>query len=234
MRLTLLFTIILVSLTACKEGEAEIVNEDHLIVKVELEADELKNTLYIPKKDFHQMAPHVEGDDSVLLRVMYPNMTPLLEEGMEIWKRGESYKLISILLSQSSRPLSNEEFAEFHLDHFGATEFVGEEYGLLHYTQPKSGIRDNEDVWVEKDDDEILSVIICGEKILETNTPQCSHFIRKSKLSIRFRFDKRLLSKWKTTKDQIFELLKSYESISTAESYFNKRHQLAEDLLEGR
>lgn len=193
--------------------------ENAEIIKVQLE----DATLYIPEKDFHKLGKPTPGSDSILLNVMYPDMTPILEKPNDLWKKGEWYRNISILISRSPKPVSIEELTQHKIESLKASKFVGDENGLKHYTQPDGGIKDHWDVWTEYEDNKILSVITCSEKIIKAAVPQCIQHLRPLALSLRLSYDKRLLKDAKKIREKVLSLLESYKIEQTSKDYFEER-----------
>ena len=179
---------------------------------------------YVPKYDFKFQGPNSKNTHNMLIRVMYPEMTPILESPGDIWKRGEWHRKLLILVDFAPKGTDITKFAENRLDHFRTTKFVGEEYGFLHhYTQAKGGIADHHDVWIEKDDGEINSVIDCSEKLTSASVPQCSQHIRPLPLTISVNYNKRLLKEAPHIRERVLKLLESYDRPENAVNYYKVR-----------
>jgi hypothetical protein len=206
----LLLTILL--LGCLPEGKA---TNDYKIVEGRIG----QQNFYIPKIYFAQEGTRKIGEKDFYIRAMYPDFSPLTESSEEIRKRGEWYKNISILSHLYPKPRPMDKFAKDNIEYLKATEFVSTEFGLIHQTQPPNQIQDLDDVWVEKNGDEFVSFIQCNEKLDEFSVPQCSQFIQIEGLTVKSRFDKRLLPEWKAIKENVIALHESFKSAESAQKF---------------
>ena len=196
---------------------------DFKVSEMVLKGGDYTTTLYIPNPDFHRLTGATSSDGTVLLNLMYPEMIPILEKPNDLRERGEWYKSISILIHQYPKPRSIKQFLDDNKKYLRTTRLIGEEYDLMHYSQEQDGIQDHRDIWVDKQGEEIQSVVTCSEKILKTDIPQCSQYIRLSKLSIKFSYDKKLLENHKEIKKKVYDLLESYQTHKKSTEYYVER-----------
>jgi hypothetical protein len=178
-----------------------------------------QQNFYIPKIYFAQEGTKKIGEKDFYIRAMYPDFSPLTESSEDIRKRGEWYKNISILSHLYPKPRPIDKFAKDNIEYLKATEVVGTEFGLIHQTQPSNQTQDLDDVWLEKNGDEFVSFIQCNEKIDEISVPQCSQYIRIEGLTVKSRFDKRLLSDWEIIKKNVIALHESFKSAESARKF---------------
>ena len=170
-----------------------------------------KQTLYIPKAFFKPGFEGSSGKTSVI-EILFPDFTPLIKSKKDMWEKGERTQYLRALINELTTEKSFTEVATGSVDYLDAKELVGNEYGLLHYTQPDGAVKDMYDVWFDKDGNEIVSYLTCSEKILETDVPQCRHRFWTDDFRITMSYDKRLLKEWKEIKNGIVQLINQFQS----------------------
>lgn len=185
---------------------------------------------FVPKVLFILPNRHLQ-DDGIYIRTMYPDFTPVLEEQIDLLRKGEWYRNIRILASARGSNISFDEFAKGMQGHFKAFEYVSTEYGLLHHKQPEGYVQDHSDVWLEEVDGKYVSYISCSETTLKNDISRCSqNFFLKEGLRLKVSYNKKLLPYWKDIKDKTLELFKSFSSEEAAKIYINQKFQLLENL----
>ena len=169
--------------------------------------------LYIPK-EYVKFRHTSIGTDSMLLQAWYPGAAPVpSNDSTELLKQGVWWKNVRILISL--RPDESIPFAEATqgtLRFLKATEFVGNEFGLVHYTQPHNGNKDLYDVWLERSNGSISSRITCLDKLAEIDKPNCKHYFFRGPFSLSVSYDRSLLPEWKTISRNVQGLFDSFHS----------------------
>ncbi len=166
------------------------------------------------------------GTEAALLQAWYPGAAIVPGRMENQIDRGEYWKSVRILINYLRLPQSFDEFSKKTESSYKATEFVAEEYGLTHMTQPAGGNKDTKDVWYEKKGDEVASRITCTERILKTDVPQCRHsFFMASDLVIDINYEKKLLPEWKTIKTNVESMIESFRSSETSKEFILQRRQ---------
>ncbi|WP_143056933.1 hypothetical protein [Nitrosomonas marina] len=179
-----------------------------------------QHSLYIPLEYLKFIHTSV-GNESALLQTWYPggnivpNGTPLEFIKEDVW-----WKNIRVLITSKRSAIPFGEFAQKTITHLEATELVGNEYGLIHYKQPENEVQDHSDVWVEKNEKNTVSYIICSEHITKNDRPQCeNHFFMNEKFWIKISYSRKLLSDWKNLKDNVINMIDSFEKPDTAQFF---------------
>ena len=191
--------------------------------------------LYIPK-DYVRFGHTSIGTESALIQAWYPGATPVPGKGdnsTELWRQGLWGNNIRILLhSNPNIPLWENDRILKSLERLNATLMVGQEYGLLHKTQPEGKVQDAYDVWLEMNGNKIISYITCSDEWdREWYYPQCSHYIELGyqdagkRVRAHISYDRRLLPEWKTIKDNVGAMFESFESQDTAKEFILLRRQ---------
>lgn len=184
---------------------------------------------FVPKVLFVLPNRHLKSDN-IYIRSMYPDFTPVLEEPIELLKKGEWHRNIRILASARKSNISFNEFAKGMQDHFKAFEYVDTEYGLLHHKQPEGYVQDHRDMWLEEVNGEYVSYVSCSEHLVKNDKPQCAHnFFLKRGLRLKVSYNKTLLPHWKDIKDKTLELFKSFRSEEAAKNYISQKFELLEN-----
>lgn len=181
---------------------------------------------FIPEAYFNRSGNRF-ADDDVLLQTMFPDFLPLSKSPKELWGEGHWWKNISILLKYyPNSNLSIEDFAKNKVNFLKTFEVVGDEYGLVHQAQPSGYIADHEDVWIEKKNDRVISIIVCSEHLIEKDFPQCRHsYYIQPKLRVTVDFDKRLLKDWRLIDLHVRNMLNSFSSPEAAKDYLRNQFE---------
>lgn len=174
--------------------------------------------LYIPK-EYLKFRHTGVGAKSALLQAWYPGSAIAPgSSSLDLAKEGVWWKNISILVNERLSDISFDNFARKSTEYLDATELVGDEYGMMHYTQPKGFVQDKYDVWLEKNGELITSYITCSERLIESDIPQCTHkFFLDGGLRISISYDRRFLPEWKIIKSNVEDMFDSFRSREAAE-----------------
>ena len=185
---------------------------------------------YVPRI-YEKMAwADTDRDQSIYLQVMYPHFSPLSQSPQKYWDEGTKYHyIIRILVSDKDPKIPFETAIRTGMKSYEATELVGEEYGLWHYTQPEGKNQDSYDYWIEKNSDELISYITCSEILSERSVPQCRYFIPNEKVYYIVSFDKRLLPHWSSIKKNTEEIYTSFASPEAALEFLNSRLEISNE-----
>lgn len=172
------------------------------------------------------------AEESIYLQTMYPDFLPLTKRSLKYWEEGDWWRNVSVLAQyHPNSTLTTEDFVLNQVEFLKAFEFVGEEYGLLHKKQPKEYIQDHKDVWLEAHNGKIRSIVICSEKLIESDAPQCSqNYYLFPKLRLRITYDKKLLKNWREIDVSIRKLFKSFETSEAAQAFLQQQTLLAPSL----
>ena len=174
---------------------------------------------YIP--DAYLSAPYTSiGNESALIQAWYPGNLPVPGDPNKLWKQGEWHKNVRILITYVPKP-SIERVLEARLETRHATKVVGEEYGLIHQTQPEGQVADHDDLWIERESGKLKSFISCSEDFV-ANVPQCKHMMNIESFSLKIHYNKNLLPHWNLIRDNVVSLFDSFSSAETAQAYFEK------------
>lgn len=190
-------------------------------------------TLYIPK-EYVKFRHTSIGTESALLQAWYPGAAPVPgDDSTELWKQGIWWKNVMILVSmRHDTTIPFDKGTKSSIKYLRATEFAGDEYGLQHYTQaPDDHNQDLYDVWLEKDNDFIISRITCTEKISELSKPNCTHYFFWNDLSAKITFDRRFLSDWKTINQNVTSMLESFQSPESAQTFLRTQFENQNNLI---
>ncbi|PCJ99993.1 MAG: hypothetical protein COA45_04045 [Zetaproteobacteria bacterium] len=178
---------------------------------------------YVPEQ-YLKMKGSAISSDGIYVRAMYPNFTPVLKDPKELRGEKEWYRSVRILAKKRNSNIEFNVFAEGKIKNLKAFEIVGEEYGLIHQKQPEEHVQDHDDIWLEKNNDEYVSLINCSEKIIETDVPHCQmQIFYKSKFRIKASFNKVLLPHWKEIKRNVLEMFDSFEYEHSARAYIETK-----------
>lgn len=216
-----LILLALVILYGCSDLSSEKASPESEIIEINLE----ENRLYIPRQDLDSDASPKKEERSILLSLMYPSLSPASLHTKNFQVKQEWHRNIAILAIRGPKPLTIGEFSNRRIESMKATVLVRNEFGLEHYTQTEDGNADADDVWIEKENGSVSSVILCSEKILTTDTPHCKHYITDSTILIKFSYSKTLLPKHRDIKEKVIELFESYRSYEQSEQHFISRIQ---------
>lgn len=158
------------------------------------------------------------GGPSGLLQAYFPGSAPVLEEPKDLVQRGLWHKNIRILFSNA---VSNPDFdpekglaAVARL--FKADKVMGERYGLTHQTQSDEAKSYWDDLWVERDDEELLSYVNCSKNYADEVVPHCEHHFWDERFVYKVTYDKRLLPEWRLIRENVVALMASFRSEESA------------------
>ena len=193
-------------------------------------AGEIGGRKYFVPEDYFKFKGAPFSQDNIYLQTMYPDFLPLKKQPLKYWESGEWWKNISILAQYyPNSNLTTNELARNQIEFLKAFEVVGTQYGLIHQRQPEGYIQDHKDVWLDKRNEEILSIITCSESLIEKDFPQCTqHYYILEKLHVKVDFDKRMLENWATIDSGVRGLFNSFVSPEKARSFLQKQILLAQ------
>lgn len=190
--------------------------------------------LYIPK-DYVRFGHTSIGTESALIQAWYPGATPVPGKGdnfTELWKQGLMPNHVRILLNSHPNIPQWDNNILKPLERLNATQIVGQEYGLLHKTQPEEKVKDLYDVWFEMKGDQVLSYITCtDESDKEWHYPQCSHYMKLGsyregrRVLAHISYDRRFLPDWEIIKTNVESMFDSFQSQETAREFIVSRRQ---------
>lgn len=226
MAMRIIFLVLCVFLSACLPEKKNRLD----VNKIEIIEGKVSNQEYFIPEPYFYPGSHRFIDNDVLLLTMYPNFLPLDKAPKDYWKEGSWWRNIIILISSRQNPtILFDEAARKSTQHLHATVFVGEDYGLYHFTQSENSNRDAYDVWFEKSDNQIVSYITCGEKVIKEDIPQCSHwFLLNENLSLKIDYDRRFLPKWKIIEGNVKKMIESFGSPKAAKEFLRQRTELSQ------
>jgi hypothetical protein len=210
---TLLLIIGLLALAGCKEAAKSKPEE---IRRLEVGGREF----YIPRGYFSASYTGA-APNSILIQAWYPGDRIIPGKPNDLWRKGTWSKNVRILIQRHPNP-NLEKVLRGTIDQVThATQLVGSEYGLTHWTQPPEGIADNWDLWVEKSGDKPLSFITCADK---ASVPQCAHRVDVLPFSLQIHYDMKLLPEWKKIEKHVLSLYDSFKTPETATEYFKESY----------
>ncbi|MDD3019970.1 MAG: hypothetical protein PHX61_03195 [Alphaproteobacteria bacterium] len=184
--------------------------------------------LFIPKAYFKPGFANF-NEQTISLQMVQPEFLPLMKSQSQMWNDGEQTKYLSVLVHHGDYSIDFSKHIQERVSFLEAFEAVGNEYGLIHLTQPKGYVQDNWDVWVERNGNENISYITCSEKIIKEDVPQCLHEIKSNGYYITVSYDKRNLSHWKQIENGVLSVFQSFETADTSrQSLYSKYQQLIE------
>lgn len=165
--------------------------------------------------------------ESIYVRALHPTFEPLQISETELFHQKREQYLIRMLVKPALRDTPkrislDELFQAMNERNYKATVFVGNEYGLVHMTQPPEGVADIHDIWLEKIDGKVVSYISCGEKILNTDVPQCRYLSTENYFRLEISFDKRMLPEWRAVRDNALRMINSFNSPETAMEFLHQ------------
>lgn len=212
-------------LTACKPSA----HDEPEIVHARLGDQDL----YIPK-EYLKFRHTSVGTESALIQAWYPGSAVAPgNDSAELWKQGVWWKNVRILINYYKDPASVEKLAESRMAHLKASYETGSEYGLIHYEQPEGSVKDHHDIWLEKQDKEILSFITCSEKLVESDFPQCRQYIKiRRTIWINATYDRRFLPEWKMIKQNIESMFESFRNEDTARDFIKSQFSKVQNVKE--
>ena len=180
---------------------------------------------YVPKA-YYRLPNNNITSEGMYLTTYYPGNAPVIQSPKALKERGlwhKNIRISAVSLTRYSR-FTPEKALPAVMEFNIATNFVGEQYGLKYYTQPKGHRLENDrdEFWVESDKEPNVSYVACSKKVMKHQTPQCYHSFYDSRFNYNVHFDKRLLPEWKTIQDNVLELMRSFESKETAQAYLTK------------
>ena len=195
------------------------------IENVEIVEGEIGDETYFVPKPYFKIEGRYFPDGNIYVQTMYPDFLPLREAPNDLWAEGEWWKNISILAHYYPKSeITMDEFVQHQIEFLRAFEHAGEEYGLIHMTQPPTQIQDHEDVWIHKEDGEVRSIIICSENLIETDFPQCNQqYYLRPKFHIQIKYDRRLLKNWKTIDVNVRRMFESFSSRAAAKEFLRQQ-----------
>lgn len=163
------------------------------------------------------------ADDSIYVLAFYPDFRPAWDSHNSIWRDGLWKYKVRILATHSDTPAPIAVHAQNVTSLLNATERVGNEHGLVRFTQPIDKVKDRPDVWIEYDPsitDAVISYVTCSEKLIDKDNPQCAmYFNWHDSFFVKTSFDMELLPRWKEIFVSTTSLLNSFlseeEAIST-------------------
>ncbi len=183
-----------------------------------------KEQFFIPKEYFKQGMANFNGG-TISLQMIQPEFLPLQKTPSQMWKDGEQLKLVRVLANEQRSNLNFNDHIKNRISFFQVFETVGNEFGLIHLTQPNGYVRDNWDVWVEREGSINISYITCSDKIIPTDTPQCSHEMRVDGVYISIDYDKRNLPNWKKIQAGVVNSINSFKSADAAKEELFQKYQ---------
>jgi hypothetical protein len=201
-----------VLLVACLPEDDKSTNVDNVeLVQGRLDG----HLLFIPEPYFARGLKDF-SDGTITLEVEYPSLQPLVKTPQQMWEQGEKWKHIRILIQEIQSTQSIAKSIEERIEFFKAYEIVGNEYGLVHRTQPKEYIQDKWDIWVEQENGSDLSYITCTEKLSPISVPQCTHHIKTDNFYITLHYNKKLLPNWRFISEGFLATMDSFRGGTTA------------------
>ena len=170
-----------------------------------------KQDFWVPSPFFYRSYPVSLDAQAILLSVVYPEMEPSYFYRHKDERRWDNIRL----LIQKSYPLyTPQQTLELHQKSNNTFLFIGDEYGLRHFTVPKGIKNGGQDLYTDSEG-EIFGFLFCDREGTGPN-PQCwaSYWpdgIEKG-YEIRISFDKDHLKSWPDMKLKIFQLLNSLKN----------------------
>lgn len=210
--LNLLVPIIVLIVAAC--GPPQGSNRNN----VEIISGEIGGTTYYVPRDYLKLKSRGLADDNIYIQTMYPDFAPLTERPNELWRRGEWYRNVRILANYYEKPAGTQKLAEGNIERLHAHQIVGNEYGLVHRTQPEGYVQDTWDVWLEysdRDSTEVLSFITCTE----SSVPQCALHTYSDRFHVKAHFNKMLLPEWKFIKNNVSMMMNSFRDEDSSRQF---------------
>ena len=160
--------------------------------------------LYIPS-EYLKFRHTSIGPEAILIQAWYPGSAIVPSNDInDLFKQGLWWKQVRVLLLlRRDANIDFDESSKKSTKHLHATALVGDEGGLMHYTQPPGAVQDLYDLWLEYNPEgKIISRTTCSEKIIKLDRPQCEMTLLFNKdISLGIAFDKKLLPEWKTIKN---------------------------------
>lgn len=179
-------------------------------------------TYFIPENYFVPTSKSILHD-SFYLRAIYPQFAPITIDMQTLWDLNLQHRKIDILAQYAPNALPPDQFVKSVIDGtWKAYEIVGEEYGLIHQTQPEGYNQDNHDMWIEKKDRSYVSYVNCSKKLSEISVPHCSDHFFKDGFHVKVNFDKRLLPEWKIIREKTIDLIDSFHSPESAKEFIRQ------------
>lgn len=184
-----------------------------------------EHDVYIPR-EYVRFGTTSIGTEAALLQTWYPGGAIVPGKLEDLWKKGENWKSVRVLINDLILDQSFDEFSKKSTPIFNATELVENQYGLVHMTQPQGKVKDHWDIWYEKEDGKNISYITCTEKITQTSVPQCMHnFFMSPGFSVTITYDKKLLPEWKTIQANVKSMVDSFRDPETSKESILERLQ---------
>ncbi|MER2534783.1 MAG: hypothetical protein ABTQ31_06410 [Rhizobiaceae bacterium] len=182
---------------------------------------------YFVPRAYLKLPSRALSEDNIYVLAFYPDFRPAWDRHNAIWRDGKWKYKVRILASYSATPANIEVHARNTASTLRATQLVGIEYGLAHFTQPEGQASDHRDMWIEHaqtDNGDVLSYTTCSEKLIERDNPQCTLYMNwNGGFFVRSSFNKSMLKNWSDIKRQTIELLESFQSRELAISYINSK-----------
>lgn len=215
---TLLSLALLIALTACLPSRGQDAPE---IVRGVIGGQE-----YFVPRAYLKLPGLGLAEQNIYVLAFYPDFRPAWDSHNAIWREGKWKYNVMILASYAKVPVTLKTHLDIATGLNDATEFVGIEYGLHHYTQPKDKVQDHRDIWVETEHanlDRPDSYVHCSKPITENSVPQCRmEFVWNRHFLVGASFNRELLPHWRSIKDSTDALLNSFRAEDTAIAYFRE------------
>ena len=114
------------------------------------------------------------GEKSGLLQAWYPGDKIVPGNPDDLWKHGQWSNNVRILFTWSEST-TFDKWIEADIKLQKAFQIVGNEYGLVHRTQPDGYVKDHDDLWIEDSKNETKAMIACSD-VEVSRVPQCKHY----------------------------------------------------------
>ena len=180
---------------------------------VRAEGDDAPETYTLTNGDVTLVVPLTYLDpvysystEGVWVYVAYPDFKVLDIERTELEGLMAEGKIIDFSLSKVPAGKEKETAVEKHLENNRADKKVGDEFGLIHYTQSAENSAHLSDVWVDSAED--ASFIVCNEGDKST----CSHYLYVDNFYMIIFYPKTELQHWATIKEKVSALYNSFKT----------------------
>ncbi|MAS87248.1 MAG: hypothetical protein CMH30_04640 [Micavibrio sp.] len=151
------------------------------------------------------------GDDpsteTLLLTVMYPDMSPQIKTWKELKETNEYYKRIGLMLSPKTHKDSMKKIVEGQLKSPVLPPVVGALDSLVHRTHPKDYNGAALDLYM--DEISYASVISCTMKETDFDVPQCTQNFDDNDLMYRASYEKKILNEQNSIREKILFFINS-------------------------